>query len=100
MGRAECLSRAFESWDKDIAETYATLRRSATPAELKPVEAGQLSWAAYKDHEFAFLDAMLMRKRGTLYVPMRIEYRIEILKARALELERYVERVKALKGDQ
>ena len=70
-----------------------------TPNELKPLEAGQNSWEAYRDHEFGFLAAMLNQKRGTMYIPIRIEYRIEVLKARALELERYLYRLKRLKGD-
>lgn len=99
MGQAECLSDAFESWEKDINDTYTALRRLATPTELESLEAGQHSWEEYRDHEFGFLAKMLNQKRGTMYIPIRIEYRIEILKARALELERYLGRLKRLKGD-
>lgn len=95
MGQAECLSQAFDSWKRDIADTYAALRRLVTPAELESLEGGQHSWEAYRDQEFDFLNAMLLHKRGSLYIPIRIcKYRIEILKARALELERYMERLK------
>ena len=43
--------------------------------------------------------AMLNQKRGTMYIPIRLEYRVAVLKARALELERYMARLKGLIGD-
>ena len=98
MGEAECLSDAFTSWEKDIADTYGALKRLVTRAELQTLQAGQKSWEAYRNHEFAFIAAMLNQKRGTMYIPIRLEYRIAVLKARALELERYMGRLKRLNG--
>jgi len=43
MGEAECLSQAFESWEKDIADTYAAVKKLATPAELEHLNRGQQS---------------------------------------------------------
>ena len=92
-GEAECLSQAFDSWEKDITETYDALKAFLPPARLKSLEVGQTKWAEYRDEEFDLIGG-IFPQRGTLYVPLRIRYRIEVVKARALELERYLQRVK------
>jgi len=99
-GEAECLSTAFESWEKDIATTYDALKKLVAANELAPLEAGQKNWSDYRDHEFDFINQLFKNKRGTMYVPIRINYRIEVLKARALELETYLHRIKRFQGSE
>ena len=99
-GEAECLSTAFESWEKDIATNYEALKKLVSANELAPLEAGQKSWSDYRDQEFDFINQLFKNKRGTMYVPIRINYRIEVLKARALELETYLHRIRRLQGSE
>ena len=92
-GEAECLSTALEAWEKDVADTYNEIRKLLSNDVFKSLEAGQRSWSEYRDQEFAFIGELFKNKRGTMFVPIRINYRIAIVKARALELETYAHRI-------
>ena len=97
-GEAECLTVSLESWEKDVADTYDALQKLVSDDELKSLAAGQKGWSDYRDREFDFINELFRNKRGTIYVPRRISYRIEVVKARALELEKYLHAVRRFKG--
>ncbi|MGH9820993.1 MAG: lysozyme inhibitor LprI family protein [Pyrinomonadaceae bacterium] len=87
MPRAECYSKAFEAWDKDVSTTYAKLKETLPAAQVEPLVAAQASWEHYRDDEFGFIAALYAKRRGTGYISTRIILRTEIVKARAVLLE-------------
>ena len=97
-GEAECLTVALESWERDVTDTYDALKKQVSDTELKSLAAGHKNWSEYRDREFEFINELFLNKRGTMYVPRRISYRIELVKARAVELETYLRAVRRLKG--
>jgi uncharacterized protein YecT (DUF1311 family) len=95
---AECLTAALESWERDVVDTYGALSKHVSDDELKSFAAGQKNWSEYRDREFDFINELFKNQRGTMYVPRRLSYRIEVVKARALELEKYLHEARRLKG--
>ena len=87
MPRAECYSKAFEAWERDVNTIYAKLKQKLPSSERGSLIKSQTSWEHYRDSEFDFIGALYKKKRGTGYTSTRIILRIEVVKARALLLE-------------
>ncbi len=90
---AECYSNAEAAWEKDVDTTYvaliAKLSAPERPPELKTgVEKTQTAWEQFRDAEFDLFSQQYGKKRGTGYIIPRITMRIDVIKPRALELER------------
>ena len=93
LPRAECYSNAEAAWEKDVDTTYealvARLSGPERPTELKTsVEKTQMAWERFRDAEFDLFSQEYGKKRGTGYIIPRITMRIDVVKPRALELER------------
>ena len=96
MPRAECYSRASESWEKAVSSAYAKLKEKLPSAQVKSLVTAQTSWERYRDDEFGFITALYASKKGTGYISTRIILRTEVIKARALLLE---SRLQAIGGE-
>jgi uncharacterized protein YecT (DUF1311 family) len=51
----------------------------------------QLEWIKHRDLEFKFIDSMFDTFQGTMYIPMRVGARLEIIKERAVKLKSHLE---------
>lgn len=51
----------------------------------------QLEWIKYRDLDFKLIDTIYDTMQGTMYIPMRIDARMEVIKKRALQLKGYLE---------
>ena len=87
MPRARCYSTTSDLWEKDIYATQKKLLLKATTAQKKKLRENQQDWEKERDKEFAEIADRYNFKRGTGYIPVRIELRMKVLRKRALELE-------------
>lgn len=94
MPRADCYSAASEAWDKDLAKVYAELRQAEDAKNKPALETSQAAWKKYRDAEFDYLAQIYGQRRGTGYISVRITTRMEIVRARALNLESRLRSVK------
>lgn len=69
MPRAQCYSVAFEAWEKDVSETYASLRPRLSVTQAKALEASQNEWEKYRDSEFEFISALYSKKKAPAISP-------------------------------
>lgn len=53
-----------------------------------------MEWIKYRDLEFKSIDSVYDTMEGTMYIPMRIATRLEVIKKRALELKDRLDLVK------
>ncbi len=90
-GMTNCTLSASARWDKELNGVYAKLMSSLSPVEQAALRAAQRQWILYRDAEFKLIDEMYKSKDGTMYIPMRAEDRLEIIKAHALQLQAYRE---------
>lgn len=86
MPRAECYSTAYNAWENDIAACEKKLLKKEK--QKGSVAAAQKDWEKERDARFKEIADKYNTMRGTMYVPVRIKLRMEVLRARALELER------------
>ena len=85
----ECTDKAYAAWDKELNKNYFELMRALKPAQKEPFRLAQLEWIKYRDLDFKSIDSIYDTMQGTMYIPMRVSARLEVVKKRALELKDY-----------
>ena len=88
MPRAECYSTAYTAWEKDIDVSEKKLLAKAGEKEKVSLAASQIAWEKYRDARFQQIADRYNKMRGTGYIPVRVKVRMEILRERALQLEK------------
>ncbi len=87
----ECFKTALVDWDKELNKNYkgiVTLIKNDA-ALLNALKTSQLSWLQHRDKEFLFIDAQFKGLEGTMYPPLKMKQKVEIVRSRALELQTY-----------
>ena len=90
-GMVECTDKAYAAWDKELNKNYGALMRALKPKEKETLRLAQLEWIKYRDLDFKLIDSVYDMMQGTMYIPMRIDARMEIIKKRVLELKGYLD---------
>jgi uncharacterized protein YecT (DUF1311 family) len=88
-GMTRCIDTAYEAWDKELNRNYATLMGRLKPAGKQSLKNAQVEWLRFRDAEFKLIDDIYSTLQGTMYIPMRVSERVEIVKKRALALASY-----------
>ena len=97
-GMVECTDKAYAAWDKELNKIYGELMRALKPTQKEALRLAQLEWIKYRDINFKFIDSVYDTMDGTMYIPMRVDARMEVVKKRALELKGFLDLVK--EGDE
>jgi uncharacterized protein YecT (DUF1311 family) len=92
-GMVVCTDKAYAAWDKELNKSYGELMRTLKPSQKETLRLAQLEWIKYRDLDFKLIDSVYDTKQGTMYIPMRIDARMEVVKKRALELKGYLDMV-------
>jgi uncharacterized protein YecT (DUF1311 family) len=90
-GMVECTDKAYAAWDKELNQNYVELMRALKPPQKEGLRLAQLEWIKYRDLDFKVIDSVYDTMQGTMYIPMRIAARMEVVKKRALELKGFLE---------
>lgn len=85
-GTVNCTDIAYKKWDQELNKNYQTLMRKLKPAGKQLLKTAQLNWITYRDNEFKLIDSIYDMLQGTMYIPMRIDEKMQIVKQRALAL--------------
>jgi len=90
-GMLECTQKAYEDWDKELNFVYKKLRAKLTDDEKSALKKAQLEWIKFRDLEFINIDLIYDKLQGTIYIPMRLNEKVEIIKNRTLQLQAYLQ---------
>jgi uncharacterized protein YecT (DUF1311 family) len=90
-GMTHCLFAAYDMWDGELNRIYQELRGRLQPEGQTALKAAQSEWLQYRDLEFALIDNIYAGFEGTMYTPMRVEDRMNIVKNRVMELKSYID---------
>jgi len=90
----ECEDKAYDKWDKELNRLYTELMKKVSPDAKATLKEAQVQWLKFRDSEFKLLDAIYAKLDGTMYIPMHIDSRMEVVKRRALELQSHLELLK------
>ena len=82
---------AYKKWDQELNKNYQTLMAKLKPAGRQLLKSAQLSWITYRDNEFKLIDSIYDGIQGTMYIPMRVGDKMEVVKQRALALASHID---------
>jgi uncharacterized protein YecT (DUF1311 family) len=90
-GVITCTETAYKEWDQELNKNYETLMRRSKPAGRQLLKSSQLSWITYRNNEFRLIDNVYDQLQGTMYITMRYEKKMQIVRQRALALWAHVD---------
>ena len=91
-GMTNCTNSAAVSWDKELNRVYKELMNKLTGKGKNSLKQSQRQWLKYRDSEIQFIEDMYYRREfsGTMYIPMRAMDKLQVTKARTIELIKYL----------
>jgi uncharacterized protein YecT (DUF1311 family) len=85
----ECSGAARDQWDAELNKNYKELLGALKPAAKLSLRFAQKEWMRFRDAEIKNIGAIYGTLQGTVYIPMRAESAMEIVRARAMQLRQY-----------
>ncbi len=85
-GMVRCIDIAYQDWDKELNKKYQAAMIKLKPAEKATLKAAQLEWLKFREAEFKLLDTIYSKLQGTMYISMRLDQRMQIVRRRAMAL--------------
>ena len=89
-----CAYFAYGKWEGEMDNAYKKLNRILKKdSDKAALKQSQTAWKAYRDAEFSSYDHMFNRPGGN-WCGIRQDNRIEVVRARAIQLRGYLEALK------
>ncbi len=85
-GMTRCADEAYASWDKELNANFSALMQELSGKDKETLRAAQRKWIDFRDGEFRLIDAVYGRLQGTMYLPMRVDARVRVVRERAVKL--------------
>ena len=90
----DCAFIAYGKWEKEMNDTYKKLLKALKKEKDKAaLKQSQAAWVAYRDATFKSYDMMFNRPGGK-WCRLRHDDRIDMVRARAIQLRNYMESLK------
>ena len=90
-GMVNCIDLAYKQWDKELNKNYLALMRKLSPANKATLKTTQLNWIAFRDTEFKLIDSIYDKLEGTMYIPMRLDQKLQFIRHRTLALSSHLD---------
>ncbi|MFN8355476.1 MAG: lysozyme inhibitor LprI family protein [Spirosomataceae bacterium] len=90
-GTMSCIIEAQKQWDAELNKHYKTLNLKLNPEQKAALLNAQREWIKWRDLEFKSIDALYSTLEGTMFQPMQLNSKMEVVKQRALALKHYSE---------
>jgi uncharacterized protein YecT (DUF1311 family) len=90
-GMVGCINIAYEKWEDEMNRYITLLQAKLSDNQKAALRLSQENWLKFKEAEFKFLDMLYSTKKGSSYRPIIAEEKMNVIKARALELKDYYE---------
>lgn len=95
QGSADCIIKATAEWDKILNKYYNLLKDALSDDGKQNLLDAQRAWIKMRDKEFALIDQIYHVETGggTMYIPMALNAKMEIVQRRAMELQTYYDMI-------
>jgi len=80
---------AYKKWDKALNLVYRSLIKKIPEKDKKLLRESQRNWILYRDSEFKFMPAHILRAGGSLSRVIYYERKEAFIRNRVIELEAY-----------
>lgn len=91
QGTVGCLDEAYKKWDAELNKNYKALTLKMDAKQKAALLAAQRKWIEYRDLEFKAQLSVYETMEGTMFQPMIVNDRMEVVKKRALDLKSYLD---------
>jgi uncharacterized protein YecT (DUF1311 family) len=91
QGTVGCLDEAYKKWDAELNKNYKALTLKMDAKQKAALLAAQRKWIEYRDLEFKAQLSVYETMQGTMFQPMIVNDRMEVVKKRALGLKSYLD---------
>ena len=85
------IAKAEAQWDALLNSHYQDLRKRLPAEAFEALKVSQRRWMEFRDREHAAIEKIFAQTEGSMYLPMQADSRMQLVKARALELASHVE---------
>lgn len=92
-GMIKCGEEAYKKWDAELNKYYGLLMKILDDDARKKLKESQITWLKFRDLEFEFIP-WYFTDPGSYQGPAIAEHKMDIVKARALQLRKYYEQAK------
>ena len=86
-GMVECFTRAETEWDAELNRVYKALQGELKPAGKEALKQAQRAWIAQRDKEFELINAIHAQMDGSMWIPVMVNKRADVVKQRTLALQ-------------
>lgn len=90
-GMVQALDLGYKLWDAELNKQYKALMARLKGIEREALTTSQKAWLTFRDREFVTIGRIYDRMQGTMYIPMRLSAKVNLVKQRAQTLTRYNE---------
>ena len=90
-GMVKCTEEAMKMWDTELNNYYKLLIGILDEKSKNSLKYAETMWIKYRDSEFKNIYNVYSKLEGTMYIPMYVYAKMEIVKERALKLKDYYE---------
>jgi uncharacterized protein YecT (DUF1311 family) len=87
----ECADKDYTAWDKEMNKVYQALLKKVDKSAQTMLRESQRAWITYRDNAFKFSDDFMGKMDGTMWQPISIERKTDLVKERAIFLQRYLD---------
>lgn len=89
QGQNRGLIEGYKLWDAELNRIYKSLYAELLSSGKARLQASQRAWIVWRDAELKLIDAIYLKMDGTMYQPMRLHARMELVRKRTLTLMKY-----------
>jgi uncharacterized protein YecT (DUF1311 family) len=93
LGMRQCGEAALKKWDMELNKYYNLLMKILDKDAKKRLKESHLAWLKFRDLEFGFIEEGYFLDIGSYIGPTKVSNKVDIVKARALELKAYYDTI-------
>lgn len=93
FGTIECELERYRLWSEELDKTYDSLNANLDTEGKKLLKEQQISWAKYRDLQFAF-NEKIYGEKGGVWLSSIATQKAETVRKRVFELKNYLELTK------
>lgn len=90
-GTMGCFDQGYKKWDAELNKVYKQLAAKLTPEQKTGLQNAQREWIKFRDAEFKSIDLIYGSMQGTMFQPMNVSDKMEVVKQRAIDLQSYLD---------
>ena len=93
-GMITCFNQAYDQWDQELNTVDSLLINNLKDQELQTFQQAQNTWIKYKNAQLELFNQTYDSLTGTMWMPVKLEATVNLIKNRVLELQTYLENLR------